>query len=456
MRSSVVVIGAGHAGLAVSRRLTERSIDHVILERGEIGNSWRRERWDSLRLLTPNWQLDLPGMPYTGGDPDGYMSATDVTAHVARYAVTIDAPVITDTTVVRLGAAGDGYEVVTDRDRWRCTSVVIASGAANRAAVPAVADLVPPGIAVRTPMTYRNPDDLAPGGVLVVGASATGVQLAEEIHHSGRAVTLSVGEHVRMPRTYRGRDVFWWMHHAGILDQRYDEVDDVDRARRLPSPQLVGTPQRRTVDLNHLAECGIRVVGRLQHIAGGVAQLSGALANHCKLADLKLTRLLDEFDRWAEAAKVDDVDAPERFAPTTVAARPPLEIDLVREGITTILFATGYKPDHTWIDLPVFDRRGRIRHDGGAATDAAGVYLVGHHVLRRRRSSFISGATSDSDEICALLHRHLDQRQRDRRTWTRAGAADGDGRGAATPPSGIARRPLAPHVHDNHRSTQPT
>jgi putative flavoprotein involved in K+ transport len=222
VRTTVVVIGAGHAGLAMSHHLTDRSIDHVVLERGEVASSWRSERWASMRLLTPNWQTTLPGMGYLGEDPDGYMTAADVASVIGGYATRIAAPVRTSTTVERVHAVGAGYAVTTDRGRWRCDAVVIASGPCNVASVPACAAALPPTIAVHTPMTYRTPDQLGDGGVLVVGASATGVQLAQEIHRSGRPVTLAVGEHVRLPRTYRGRDVFWWMDAAGTLDQRWD------------------------------------------------------------------------------------------------------------------------------------------------------------------------------------------------------------------------------------------
>jgi putative flavoprotein involved in K+ transport len=240
------------------------------------------------------------------------------------------------------------------------------------------------------------------------------VQLAEEIQRSGRPVTLSVGEHVRMPRSYRGRDIFWWTDRSGILDERYDEVDDIVRARTLPSPQLIGTTERRSIDLDTLAGRGITVVGRLGAIVDGVAQFSGALANTCALADLKANRLLTTLDQWATAAGLDDELArPERLAPITVAGRPPvLELDLRRSGITTVLFATGYRPDHSWLHLPVLDRRGRIDHDGGAARHAPGLFVVGYGMLRRRRSSFISGAEADSADVAHLLHHHLDTRTR--------------------------------------------
>jgi putative flavoprotein involved in K+ transport len=223
-------------------------------------------------------------------------------------------------------------------------------------------------------------------------------------------VTLAVGEHVRLPRTYRGRDIFWWMDRSGVLDQRYEEVDDLVRARHVPSPQLVGSPQRVTLDLNTLGAHGVRIVGRLGGIAGGVAQFSGSLANVCKLADLKLNRLLDAFDAWAGAAGLDgEVDPPERSAPTAVPS-PALAVDLRRGEIGTVIWACGYRPDYSWLHLPVLDRRGRVVHDGGVVRGAPGVYLLGTPFLRRRRSSFISGAAEDTRDLADHLHRSLVRR----------------------------------------------
>jgi putative flavoprotein involved in K+ transport len=407
---TAVIVGAGHAGLAMSHRLTERSIDHVVLERGEVANSWRTERWDSLRLLTPNWHASLPGQHYEGSDPDGFMSVAEVATYIAAYATKIDAPVHGGVNVTGVVALDDGYEIATDRGTWRCAAAVVATGACSVAALPAFAGAVPDSIQSLTPLSYRNAGDLDPGGVLVVGASATGVQLADEIRSTGREVTLSVGEHVRMPRTYRGRDIFWWIEHGGILHERHDELDDIVRARHLPSPQLIGTPERRSVDLNALRDRGVTIVGRLGRIRDGVAQFSGGLTNVCALADLKMNRLLGALDDWAAAAGVDgDVDRPERFEPTRPAAGAT-EIDLERRGIRTVIWATGYRPDHHWIQLPIFDHKHEMRHHGGVVDGAPGMYVVGLNVLRRRGSSFIGGAERDSAELAAHLHRHLDGR----------------------------------------------
>ncbi|MEX2124592.1 MAG: NAD(P)-binding domain-containing protein [Woeseia sp.] len=399
----VVVVGAGHSGLAMSHCLSARSIDHLLLERGEVANSWRRERWDSLRLLTPNWQSKLPGYRYAGPDPDGYMTVEEVVDFISGYASEIAAPVRTGTTVRSVEPCTNGYRVCTDQGDWRCRAVVVASGAFNLPVVPALSKAVPHDVVQLTPHQYRNSRQLEPGGVLVVGASATGVQLADEMQRAGHPVTISTGEHVRMPRLYRGRDIQWWMHVTGVSDQRYDEVDDLVRARRVPSPQLVGSRERSSMDLNALTSRGVRLVGKLAGIRDGNAQFSGSLRNVCALADLKMDRLLATIDEWADCnGYAKNVEPVERFPPTRLPQSPALGLDLKSGSIRTIVWATGYRPDYSWLKVPVLDRKGWIRHDGGIA-EAPGLYVTGLPFLRRRKSSFIHGAEDDARE----LSRHL-------------------------------------------------
>ena len=378
-----------------------------MLERGEVANSWRRERWDSLRLLTPNWQSRLPGLRYEGPDPDGYMTLGQVTEFIERFATASRAPVRTGTNVTSVRRAGDGYHVRTTRGELACRAVVIASGACNQPTVPGFSEAVPPSVEQLTSFDYRDPAKLPDGGVLVVGASATGVQLAAELQRSGRPVTLAVGEHVRLPRTYRGRDVLWWMDASGLWDQRYDEVDDLTRARRLPSPQLVGTPERTTLDLNLLASMGVELVGRWAAVRDGRALFSGGLRNVFSLADLKMRRLLDTFDEWAQAHGRDaDVDPPERFAPTRVPSSPRLQLDLRSGEIRSVVWATGFRPDFGWLDVPVVDTKGQLRHEGGVV-GSPGLYALGLPVLRRRKSTFIYGIEDDAREVIDHLARYL-------------------------------------------------
>jgi putative flavoprotein involved in K+ transport len=393
----------------MSRCLADRAIDHVVLERGEIAHSWRTERWDSLRLLTPNWQSRLPGFGYRGPDPDGYRTLPEVIDFIAAYAEAIRAPVRTRTTVTSVRRTETGYLVRTDQGDWSCRTLVIASGAFNIACVPGVADRVPRSVTTLTTQQYRNPDQLAAGGVLVVGASSSGTQIANEIHRSGRPVTLSVGEHIRAPRVYRGKDLEWWMDAAGILDERYDKVDDIARARRVPSLQLAGTPDRSTLDLNALTGIGVRLVGRLAGITeSGKAQFAGSLRNMCALSDLKMNRLLNLIDEWAQANGFDGmVEPPHRLPPTEVEQAPPLALDLAGGEITTIIWATGYRPDYSWLELPVFDRKGMVRHDGGVVA-SQGVYLMGVPFVRRRKSTLIDGAGDDARDLSDHLASCLD------------------------------------------------
>jgi putative flavoprotein involved in K+ transport len=410
--TTTVVIGAGHAGLAASRCLAERSIDHVVIERGEVANSWRTERWDSLRLLTPNWQSRLPGYAYDGDDPDGYMTMREVIDFIDRYAQLVAAPLHTGTTVTGVRPDGDGYVVATDQGVWRSRTVVLASGACNVPVLPAVAAALPASITTLTPQQYRNPGQLEEGGVLVVGASATGIQLADEIHRSGRPVTLAVGEHVRAPRVYRGMDIQWWMDAVGLLDERYDEVEDIVRARNLPSFQLVGTPERATLDLNALTSIGVELVGRVAGARDGTLQFSGSLRNLCALADLKLGRLLDTIDEWATANGLDhELEPPQRFAPTALHTSPRLTLDLASGEIETVIWATGYRPDYSWLDVDVLDRKGKVVHDGGVTT-SPGMYLMGMPFLRRRKSTLIDGAADDARDLTAHLAAYLDTQVR--------------------------------------------
>jgi len=395
----VIVIGAGHSGLAISRFLAARSIEHVVLERGEIANSWRRERWDSLRLLTPNWQSRLPGVSYSGDDPDGFMTMSEVVDFISDYAVATGTPVRTGTTVTSVASLDGSFNVSTDRGDWRCRAVIVASGACNLPVVPSVSEAIPKDILQLTPLEYRNPRQLPPGGVLVVGASSTGLQLADEMQRAGHEVTLAVGEHVRMPRVYRGRDIQWWMHAAGILDQRYDEADDIARARRVPSPQLVGSREQTFMDINLLATRGARIAGRLAGIRDGKALFSGSLRNVCALADLKMNRLLAAIDEWAaQSGHAVDVPRAETFPPTRVSRSPCLNLDLKGGAIRTVLWATGYRPDYSWLDVKALDRKGRIRHDGGKGI-LPGLYVIGLPFLRRRKSSFIHGAEDDARDL---------------------------------------------------------
>ncbi|MEM9845846.1 MAG: pyridine nucleotide-disulfide oxidoreductase, partial [Pseudomonadota bacterium] len=287
-------------------------------------------------------------------------------------------------------------------------ALVIATGAASRARVPVFADQLPGRITQITPDRYRTPLDLPNGNVLVVGASATGVQLARELQLSGRQVTLAVGNHVRLPRRYRGQDIEYWLDRCGIYDERAEDIAEVARARLAPSPQLIGDHE---VDLNALQRLGIDIVGRLSAVRDGEALFSGGLSNVITSADLKMNRLLDRIDTFIERSNRVHTDKdPDRPVPTTGPVNPRLSQNLDGGSISSVVWATGFRPNHTWLDVPVFDQRGLIRHTSGVCP-VPGLFVLGLPILGRRRSQHISGAGPDTRAMAHQLLKHLDMRR---------------------------------------------
>lgn len=409
-RVHTTVIGAGQAGLAVSRCLTDHGVAHVVLERGSVGQRWR-ERRRQLRLLTPNWMSRLPEWTYDGGDPDGFMTMPEVAGFLARYADSFDAPVETGTTVTAVHRAGDGYRVRTDREEFTSHNVVVATGASDQPAVPGFARRLDPRIAQLTPATYRGPAALPgcglaggglPGGVLVVGASASGVQIAAELRAAGREVVLAAGRHVRLPRGYRGRDIHHWLDRLGVLRR---PVEPAAGAAPALSAQLVGSPERRDVDLATLQRAGVVLAGRLTGAGGTRVWFAGDLHRHAAEADRRLVRLLHRIDGY-----ISDAD---RHAAAIPAApvRPVLpgpvlrELDLVAAGIGTVVWATGYRRRYPWLQVPVLGPDGEIRHERGV-TPAPGLYVIGLPLQSRRNSTFIDGVGHDAVSVT----RHLTRR----------------------------------------------
>jgi putative flavoprotein involved in K+ transport len=392
-----VVIGAGHAGLAVSRLLTLAGREHVVLDRGRVGERWRTASWDSLHLLTPNWMTRLPGW-YAAGDPDAFVSAGHFVRQLEQYASSFDAPVVTGTAVTCLTTGPSGaYDVHTDHTTWRAGSVVVAAGPHGTPLVPASVGRA--DVPVITSNRYRNPRRLDAGGVLVVGASSSGVQIADELARSGRDVVLAVGRHTRVPRRYRGMDLFWWLETTGRLARTIDEMPDPAAARREPSMQLIGRSGAETVesdvDLAALQRRGVRLTGRLQSLEGSTARFGDEVATLTADADRRMHALLDSVDRYVDRAGLTrEVLPPIRPAAVPTTSMPS-RLDLRAEGIRTVVLATGYCPDNDWIDLPVKSVDGAVRQIRGV-TDAPGVYIIGQRFQHRRDSGFIDGARHDA------------------------------------------------------------
>jgi putative flavoprotein involved in K+ transport len=402
--TNTLIIGGGQAGLALSHWLSSLGRDHLVLERGRVAERWRSERWDSLRLLTPNWMTRLPGYSYRGTDPDGFMTAKQVVSFFDRYAGSFDAPVRDHTTVERVWQCGDLFVVTTDDGEFLTRNVVIATGWSDRPAVPATAQRVSRRIHQVAPSDYRNPDDLPEGGVLVVGAAATGVQLAQELHTSGRPVTLAVGRHSRMPRTYRGMDTFWWLDQMGSFDRTIDDVDDPVEARNEPSLQLVGTRHNTNIDLHTLRSIGVRLTGRLVGFDGTRAEFSSGLQSVVDAADRQMGRVLTRIDDGITRRGLDaEVLAPDRPDPVGTVA-PTDSLDLWSEGIRSIVWATGFRRAYDWLELPVFDAFGEIAQYRGV-TSVPGVYVLGQRFQHYRNSNFIDGVGRDAWDVAQHITR---------------------------------------------------
>ena len=402
--TNTIILGGGQAGLALSNCLTARGRDHLVIERGRVGERWYSERWDSLRLLTPNWMTRLPGWSYRGLDPDGYMSALEVGEFFRRYARSFDAPVHEHTTIRNVTRVDDLFAVTTDSGVFHAHNVVVATGWCDRPFVPAIARHLSPKIHQVTPDAYRRPDDVAAGGVLVVGASATGVQLAHELRSSGRQVTIAVGSHSRLPRRHRGMDIFWWLDMIGSL---HKTVDDTTVDRNEPSLQLVGRADQTSLDLTTLADDGVVLAGRLTGIDGMKIGLGGNLRDDLSAADQRMARMLGRIDDYVERSGLAAEVLPSELPPTIRPKPGPDVVDLRAAGINTVVWATGHRRRYDWLQLPVFDDRGEISQYRGV-TPVRGAYVLGQRFQHHRNSNFIDGVGRDAmfvaDHICSSDH----------------------------------------------------
>jgi putative flavoprotein involved in K+ transport len=401
-----LVIGAGQAGLAMSRCLTDAAIDHVVLERGRPAERWRSQRWDSLRLLTPNWATRLPGWSYRGPDPDGYMTAGELADYLTSYADSFAAPVQTDSAVRAVERADGGFVVRTEDQSWTAQNVVVATGWCDQPHVPSLAAAIDGRVAQVTPYSYRRPDQLPDGRVLIVGASATGVQLADELARSGREVVVAVGRHSRLPRRYRGMDIWWWLEQIGIFGRTIDDVADPVQARREGSLQLAGRPDHRDVDLPALQALGVRLAGRLVSSDGRRLQFADDLAATTAAADTRLERILTQIDRHVASTALE-AELLTAITPAPLAPTEPIRrLDLRRQRVSSIVWATGFTRSYPWLRVPALDERGEIAHQRGV-TPQPGLYVLGQRFQHRLDSNFIDGVRHDAAYVAGhIISRH--------------------------------------------------
>ncbi len=398
----VAVVGGGQAGLAVSWHVSHHGIEHLVVERHRVGYDWRERRWDSFCLVTPNWQCQLPGFPYPGDDPDGFMDVGGVISYLEEYAARTQPPLVEGVSVRRLrGAEGGGYELLTSEGKVRADQVVVATGPYNRPVIPAVANSIPAGITSLHSSEYRRPADLPSGAVLVVGSGQSGCQIAEDLHLAGRQVHLAVGSAPRVARRYRGKDVVLWLEEMGYYRTTIDDHPLGEGARRNVNHYLTGRDGGHDIDLRAFALEGMRLHGRLTGAEGATLRFADDLGERLDHADHVSESIKDSVDRFIGTA---GVAAPEeaRYRPVWQPPVGPTSLPLEEAGVGAVVWSTGFRPDHSWIDLPIFDGAGRAVHSRGV-TPADGVYIVGLPWLHTWGSARFSGIAADTEHVAAAV-----------------------------------------------------
>ena len=400
--TDVLVIGGGQAGLAASAMLSRGGIDHVVLEREAVGGGWHR-RWDSFTLVTPNWTVRLPGAEYDGPEPDGFMPRDEVVAHLDRYAERTGAPVVTGVEATEVTEHDGRYRIATTDGPYDARAVIVATGSFQRPKRPPIGSPAPDILDLHS-SDYRNPDQLPPGGVLVVGSGQSGAQIAEELNEAGRPVTLAVGRAGRAPRRYRGRDAFRWLEAIGFMG-RPKEALDSPAERFAANPHVSGKRGGHTLNLHRFAHDGIRLTGRLTGIDGRTVRFASDLTANLTSADQFATGLREGLDTFIAEAGVDappadpadDYEGRDGFDQPAIA-----ELDLVAEGIGTILWSAGYARDFSWVKPARLDEYGYPIQRADYA-DSRGLYFLGLHFLHTQKSGLLYGVGDEAAAIAAHI-----------------------------------------------------
>lgn len=395
---TTIIVGGGQAGLSMSYCLKERGIDHVVLEKHRIGHAWRNQRWDSFCLVTPNWQCQLPGFPYPGDEPHGFMAKDEIVQYLETYARYFNAPVSEGVTVSRIRMEGrDKFYLNTSAGEFTASQVVVATGGYHRPKIPAYAAQLPTTITQLSSSQYRNPEQLPEGAVLVVGTGQSGCQIAEDLHLAGRQVHLCVGGAPRSPRRYRGRDVVDWLEQMGYYDIPIDKHPQKEEVRDKTNHYLTGRDGGREIDLRRFALEGMGLYGRLTTVEGSQIHFDASLKHNLDQADAVAESIKRTIDQFIEAQAIDaPFDPP--YKPVWIPQEEPTTLDLVAANITTVIWAIGYHMDFSWVDVPVFNGKGYPGHDRGI-TAVEGFYFLGLPWLYTWGSARFSGISRDAHYV---------------------------------------------------------
>jgi putative flavoprotein involved in K+ transport len=395
-RYPVAVIGGGQAGLSVSYCLKEQGIDHIVFEKSRFAEAWRTQRWDTFCLVTPNWQCQLPGFPYAGPDPNGFMVRDEIVGYIEAYVKSFNPPLLEGVSVKRLARkAGGGFAITTSIGEFFAEQVVVAIGGYHSPRVPRIAERFDPSITHVHSSAYKNPDALPPGAVMVVGTGQSGCQIAEDLHLAGRTVHLSTGSAPRTARRYRGRDVVDWLHDMGYYDLPVTEHPKKEGVRAKANHYVTGRDGGRDIDLRKFASEGMQLHGRMIDMKEGKLIFADDLKTNLDQADAVAEKIKDTIDEYIAKQNLN-VPTDPRYKPVwEPPADTPLKLDYRAAGITSIIWSVGFGTDYTWIELPLFDGRGYPAHQRGV-TAIPGIYFLGLPWLHTWGSGRFSGIARDA------------------------------------------------------------
>jgi len=403
---SVIVIGGGQAGLSMSYHLKSRGIDHLVLEKHRIGHEWREKRWDSFCLVTPNWQCQLPGFPYAGDEPHGFMKKDEIVRYIEAYAASFGPPLLEGVAVSALRrGAGGAYELSTTAGDFTAGQVVVAVGGYHVPTIPSFAERLPDDITQIHSSEYKNPERLPEGAVLVVGSGQSGCQIAEDLHLAGRRVHLCLGGAPRTARFYRGKDVVAWLHEMGYYNMPVDEHPLKERVRAKANHYVTGRDGGRDIDLRKLAREGMQLYGRLTGIRGGVLAIAPDLKRNLDQADAVAESIKTTIDKLIEARGID-APTEARYTPVWVPEVEPRELDVAKANIRAVIWSIGYRSDYSWIEVPVFDGKGYPSHQRGV-TMVDGLYFLGLPWLYTWGSGRFSGVAEDASYLAERIEARL-------------------------------------------------
>jgi putative flavoprotein involved in K+ transport len=406
----VIVIGGGQAGLAMSYHLSRNNIDHVVLEKNTIAHAWKTQRWDAFCLVTPNWQCQLPGFSYPGNDPKGFMLRDDIVAYVENYAKKIAAPVREGVAVTRLKREDDGrFLLTTTSGELSADQIVLAVGGYHIPNIPRMAERIDSSITQIHSSSYRNPDQLPAGDILVVGSGQSGCQIAEDLHLAGRQVHLAVGSAPRCPRVYRGRDAVEWLDDLGQYDLPVDKHSLKERVRKNANHYLTGRDGGRDIDLRKFALEGMRLYGRLNNIEKGVLKFGNDLATNLDNADRVYNGICGLIDDHIAKAGIE-APAGVHYDPVWQPSATPTALDLANSNIKSIIWTTGFQSDWSWVELPMFDGAGYPTHKRGI-TSADGAYVLGLPWLYTWGSGRFIGVGRDAEYLATAIVQRNEKRE---------------------------------------------